>query len=204
VLRSDRRLDDVQIDVYGPDGARIGGGRSPAGGRDRVPLDWSSDGEIVRIDVRATDDAGISALLQLIPWSYAIPHEDVIFATASAEVDPAEAPKLEAAWSELERVVARYGAVVEVRLYVAGYTDTVGSAASNQALSDRRARAIAAWFRDRGFKGPIFYQGFGESAPAVPTPDETAEAANRRALYILAARPPATSADVPRGDWRPL
>jgi outer membrane protein OmpA-like peptidoglycan-associated protein len=204
VLAADRPLDDVQIDVFGPDNVRIGGGRTPAGGVDRVPVTWASEGEIVRIDVTARDDAGIAARLELIPWSYAIPHEDVIFATNAAEIAPSEVPKLEAAWTELQSVVARYGSVVEVRLYVAGYTDTVGDAASNQALSERRARSIAAWFRDRGFKGPVAFQGFGESAPAVPTADGVDEPRNRRALYVLAARPPATSADLPRADWRPL
>jgi outer membrane protein OmpA-like peptidoglycan-associated protein len=71
-------------------------------------------------------------------------------------------------------------------------------------LSERRARAIAAWFRRRGFTGPVSYQGFGETALAVPTPDETDEAANRRALYILAANPPPVSEQLPARAWKPL
>jgi hypothetical protein len=204
MLRADRPLDDIQVDVFGPENLRIGGSRTPAGGRSEVAVSWSSHGEVVRIDVRATDDAGIGTLLELIPWAYAIPHEDVVFETNSAEIRPSEQPKLEKAWHELERVVAKYGSVVQVQLFVAGYTDTVGSASSNQALSERRARSIASWFRARGFKEAIFFQGFGESALAVSTPDETAEAANRRAIYILAARPPVTSHDIPHDHWKKL
>lgn len=204
VLRSSRPLSDIQIDVFGPGNERIGGARAVVQGQDRVALEWASEGEIVRIDVLGTDADGIAAKLELIPWSYAIPHEDVIFASGSHTIDDEQAPKLEQAWSELEAVLVRYGSVVQVRLYVAGYTDTVGSAATNQALSERRARSIAAWFRDRGFEGTIAYQGFGESALAVATPDSTDQAANRRALYILAARPPAPSGDLPRADWKPL
>lgn len=204
VLRADRPIDDIEIDVYGPGNERIGGGRSPGGRADRVQVGWASEGEIVRIDVKATDDAGIASKLELIPWSYQIPHEDVVFETASDAITPSEVPKLEAAWARLQEVVARYGQVVQVRLYVAGYTDTVGPAASNQALSERRARSIAAWFRDRGFGEPIFYQGFGESVLAVPTADQTDEPANRRAIYILAAEVPRPSPDLPRADWKPL
>lgn len=204
VLRSSRPLSDVQIDVFGPGNERIGGSRTLVRRQDHVSLEWASEGEIVRIDVLGTDAHGIAAKLELIPWSYAIPHEDVIFASGSHAIDDDQNPKLEKAWSELEEVLARYGSVVKVRLYVAGYTDTVGSAATNQALSERRARSIAAWFRDRGFEGPIAYQGFGESALAVATPDSTDEPANRRALYILAAQPPAPSSDLPRADWKPM
>ena len=34
---------------------------------------------------------------------------------------------------------------------------------------------------------PIYFQGFGEEVLAKPTPDETDEPLNRRALYILSA-----------------
>jgi outer membrane protein OmpA-like peptidoglycan-associated protein len=67
-----------------------------------------------------------------------------------------------------------------------------------------RALAIASWFRENGFKGEIHYQGFGEDGQLVKTLDETAEPANRRAIYILAAEAPPTSEQLPRSAWRPL
>ena len=82
--------------------------------------------------------------------------------------------------------------------------DTVGDAASNQGLSERRARAIAAWFRQRGFRGAVWYQGFGEGVLAVGTPDETDEPANRRAIYVLAADKPPVSDVLPRQAWKRL
>jgi outer membrane protein OmpA-like peptidoglycan-associated protein len=94
--------------------------------------------------------------------------------------------------------------VVEIQLYVAGYTDTVGNSASNQGLSERRAKSIARWFSTRGFAQPIHFQGFGEDALAVGTPDETDQAANRRAIYILAAQPPPTGPTLPRSAWHRL
>jgi hypothetical protein len=51
---------------------------------------------------------------------------------------------------------------------------------------------------------PVFYEGFGEESPAVPTPDETAEAGNRRAEYIIAVEDPALK-DAPFPPrWRRL
>jgi outer membrane protein OmpA-like peptidoglycan-associated protein len=159
------------------------------------------DGEIVKIEVRVQDDAGLWTDLTLSPWFYAIPHEDVVFASGSAALETGELGKLEGCWAEVKKVLDRYGSVVQISLYVAGYTDTVGAPDANRALSKARADAIARWFVRRGFPGPVRAQGFGEAALAVPTPDETDSAPNRRALYLLAAEPPPPSADLPADDW---
>lgn len=204
-LRADRPLKDVVVDVYGgDDGSRIGGGRQPGQDLSELDVAWSSEGEILRIDVTATDQSGFQSVLTLLPWSYAIPHEDVVFDSNQAAITAAEEPKLEAAWAHVKETLDKYGDIVDMELFVAGYTDTVGDAASNKALSLRRARAIAQWFRKRGFTRPIHIQGFGESALAVPTGDGVDEARNRRSLYVLAARPPARSADLPTASWQAL
>lgn len=166
---------------------------------------WSDGGqEVVKLDVVCKDDNNFVGKLQLSPWQALIPHEDVVFASNSAEIPEDEVRKLEASWTELESAVRLYGSVVDVQLFVAGYTDTVGDAGSNQVLSQRRAKAIGAWYRQRGFTGSIFYQGFGESVLAVPTPDQTDHPSNRRVLYILASRVPAVSTDLPSKNWRKL
>lgn len=204
VLQSDRPLADVKIDVFGVGGASIGGGRQPGTGLTRLPLSWTSEGEIVRIDVRGTDADGAFAVLTLLPWSYQIPHTDVIFESNQAVVRASQEPLLEEAWGHVEETLAKYGEVVPIELFVAGYTDTVGPVEHNQALSSRRARAIAEWFRARGFDRPIHYQGFGESVLAELTPDGTDEPANRRALYVMAAQRPPVSTDLPRRHWTRL
>lgn len=205
VLRSDRPLKRVELRVFGGQaGEEIGGGAVDLSGMTEAPLTWTGQGEVLRIQVVATDTYGVQSELVLLPWSYQIPHEDVIFESGEAAVVEAEAPKLEAAWGHIEETQRKYGAIVEMELFVAGYTDTMGDAASNQALSERRARAIAQWFRKRGFSGPIWTQGFGESVLAVGTPDSTDEPANRRAVYVLAAAQPRKSPDLPRSNWRAL
>lgn len=160
-----------------------------------------ASGEVAIIRLRAYDIHGFSSVLDLLPWHYDIPHEDVIFESNKAEIRAQEEPKLIDVKKEIDAVFERYRKIAKANLYVAGYTDTVGNASSNQALSQRRAKAIAVWFQEKGFEGKIYYQGFGESALAVPTGDGVDQAENRRALYIVAAEAPPRSTDLPRKNW---
>jgi outer membrane protein OmpA-like peptidoglycan-associated protein len=160
--------------------------------------------EILQLVVTGWDQQNFPGQVVLSPWSYAIPHEDVIFETGSSAIDSVQVPKLQAAYTQVQSVLRKYGDVVIVQLYVAGYTDTVGSKEANKALSTSRAASIATWFKRAGFKGAVFFQGFGESALAVPTGDDTAEARNRRAIYILAASTPKVSGEIPSTLWTPI
>jgi len=203
VVDASRPLTHLEVSVFGPGGAEVGASSVGVPGVARTDLEWvqEPDTEAVKLVLTGSDANGFAARLELLPWTYLIPHEDVVFETASDVVRPSETPKLEAAWTDLQRVLEKYGAVVEVQLFVAGYTDTVGTTEYNRGLSERRARSIARWFRERGFTAPIWHQGFGEQVLAVATPDETDEARNRRAIYILSAEPPPPSEEIPRQGW---
>ena len=78
----------------------------------------------------------------------------------------------------------------------------MGAPAYNLALSQRRAQSIAAWFRKRGLRLPVLYEGFGELAPLVGTPDQTDEPRNRRVDYILAVEDPVLKATRHRAAWK--
>ncbi len=133
-----------------------------------------------------------------------IPHDDIVFESGKWDIRPTEETKLDAPLQRIAAEIAKVAGVLPITLYVAGYTDTVGSAADNLELSRKRAQSIAAWFRRRGLKVPILHQGFGEAALAVPTPDNTDEARNRRAVYVLATTAPPASAGFPGGAWQRL
>ena len=79
-------------------------------------------------------------------------------------------------------------------LFVTGHTDTVGADKDNLALSRNRARSIATYFRQKGFRMPIFFVGYGERSLRVKTGDNVDEARNRRADYTLTLQPPPTLA----------
>ena len=65
---------------------------------------------------------------------------------------------------------------------VLAHTDTTGTPAVNQALSDKRAAAVATYLARHGVaKARIASKGYGESAPLYPVDTtETQRAANRR------------------------
>lgn len=162
------------------------------------------DAEIGRIEVRVTDPSGAYHLTTLVPWSVYIPHKEVTFANDSSAIAPAEVPKLEASLAKITETLAKYQAVGPIRLYVVGHTDTVGSAKYNLGLSLKRAQAIAAWFRTGAPDLPIAYEGFGEQALRVPTPDNTSEPRNRRVDYILSVEDPVLPASDFQPTWKTL
>jgi OmpA-OmpF porin, OOP family len=72
------------------------------------------------------------------------------------------------------------------RIEVTGYTDTSGNAAANQALSERRAKAVAAALaRDGVAKDEITVRARADSNLAVPTGPDVAEPRNRRVEIVL-------------------
>jgi outer membrane protein OmpA-like peptidoglycan-associated protein len=88
------------------------------------------------------------------------------------------------------------GGVVTVQ--VTGYTDTSGSAAYNQRLSERRAYHVAQILTHKGVPwNAMMIGGRGENDLAIPTPDGVREPRNRRVM--VAADPSANGKGAPRG-----
>jgi len=206
--RADRVVGSAHLAVITPDGPifdeDVDVGENAAG--DDLWLEWSGGNsrDVLRLDVTLTDRWGFYSFENIFPWSLEIPHTDINFDTGQHAVRDDEKHKVDSAYKEAKDVFDRCSKYVEVRLYIAGYTDTVGPAGDNQGLSERRARSIAQEFRSRGFSGPLYYQGFGETGLAIATEDSVEMEANRRAMYILASRPPARSDNFPRGNWKKL
>lgn len=203
----DRATSKVEVTALGSKGVQVGYGLAPLGGAANAPVnvEWKQDGgEVLKIKIRGFDTDGFWSELELSPWSYSIPHDDVVFASNSADIAVGEAPKLTTALADARAVLEKYGADVIIKLYVGGHTDTVGNAGSNQKLSMGRARAIASWFKKSGFPGQIYYQGYGEGSPAVDTGDEVDEVRNRRASYVLAATPPEAAGGGGDFGWQEL
>ncbi|MCC7283929.1 MAG: OmpA family protein [Acetobacteraceae bacterium] len=87
-------------------------------------------------------------------------------------------------------VVAEAAAAVQqtgsARIEVSGHTDTVGSAQYNQALSMRRAEAVAGELERRGIpRSEVVLQAFGFTRPLVPTGPNVREPQNRRVEIVL-------------------
>lgn len=200
-VEANRPIRRVRVEVLSDEGVRTSAEATPES--TAFPVRWAPlAGEVLRVSIEAWDRHGFRAGIELSPWRVDIPHEDVHFATGASEIPATEVGKLEGSLAALRQALQKYGRWVKVRLFVAGHTDRVGSGDHNRRLSAHRARSIARWFRAQGVRVPIAYAGFGEDSPLVATPDGVAEARNRRAEYIVAAKPPATP--VPAQGWTSL
>jgi outer membrane protein OmpA-like peptidoglycan-associated protein len=159
---------------------------------------------ILRIEVWGHDTAGRYTGIQITPWNVSIDHEEVNFETDSAAIRDSEVPKLQASLDKIKEILGRHKDLPGIALYIAGHTDTVGSPEHNLTLSRKRAQSIASWFRSKGLKLPVSYEGFGEYTPIVKSGDEVAEAKNRRVDYILSLEPPRLPASSVTFGWRGL
>lgn len=160
--------------------------------------------EIGRVDIRVSDPNDAFRSFSLYPWSVYIPHEEVTFATGSASIAASELPKLAASLGKITDALAKHKELGPIKLYIAGHTDTVGKPQYNLDLSRKRAQAIAGWFRKNGLRLPIAFEGFGEQALRIATPDNTDEPRNRRVDYILSIEDPVLRATDFRPVWKPV
>ena len=204
VAHPSRPVEKAIVNLYGAGNTQVDFAEGDLSDPSNPTFAWTNPAEVVKVVVEVMDSAGFTGTLDLIPWNYAIPHEDVVFASGQHAIDADQTPKLDKAWTEVVDVMNTYGSMVVIKLYVGGYTDTMGDNGGNQNLSDRRAKSIAQWFRSTGFSGEIYYQGFGEDGQAVGTGDSVDEPRNRRAVYILAAQQPPPNAELPRSNWKSL
>jgi outer membrane protein OmpA-like peptidoglycan-associated protein len=163
---------------------------------------WTPPAEAVaRIEVYGYDVNDYFKGVAITPWSFEIPHEDVVFETDSAEIRPSEAGKLQASLALIQKQLPRAQHLGAVTLFIVAHTDTVATAEYNQELSTRRAQSLARWFRGHGLKLPIAYSGMGERALKVQTPDNVDEPRNRRADYMLGLEPPRFKSSGASPSW---
>ena len=117
------------------------------------------------VDVSSTDNG--QAISVNLP-------DGVTFATGSSAISPTFQ-------ATLDKVAQSLRDYPDSLIDVYGFTDTVGSTASNQALSESRARAVASYLTSRGVASArIRWQGFGEQQLKVATGDNVNEPLNRR------------------------
>lgn len=96
------------------------------------------------------------------------------FDVGKAEIKPQAISVLgEVAWT-----LKRYNRTL---VDVLGHTDSTGSAAANQALSQRRAQAVSAYLSSHGTRAArIATKGYGATRPIADNATETGRALNRR------------------------
>jgi OmpA family len=128
----------------------------------------------------------LSALL--VPTAYAqqtVPGQFVVFfATDEATLSP-DAVRV------IDEAAAAYQQTGAAEITVTGHTDTVGSAAYNLELSERRAEVVANELIRRGVPATdIVTVGRGEEDLLIPTADGVNEPRNRRVEIVVPQPPP--------------
>lgn len=122
-----------------------------------------------------------AAYAELTGMGVEIARETVYFAFDSAAISDQEQ-------SEINDFVAKMAPMNNIVLYVEGHTDTSGSSAYNQRLSERRADAVRKELVSQGMNVAHVkkqdVKAVGESQPAVATGDGVKEARNRRVEII--------------------
>lgn len=122
---------------------------------------------------------------KLLPFNYKqIRYTSVFFGTDGMNLDDAD--KL-----SLDKVARYVMADKEVkRVYIAGYADDRGRKSYNNAVSEHRARAVAAYLKTLGLSESLFkVTWFGATRPFAPNDTEENMAKNRRVLVEIQKNP---------------
>ena len=111
----------------------------------------------------------------------------ITFAFNDASVQPQFRPTLD----EVSSILSQYP---KTFIDVYGHTDSDGSDAYNQTLSERRAQSVAGYLTSHGVQSArIATRGFGETQPIASNATEEGKAANRRVEIKIS---PVTESDV--------
>jgi len=104
---------------------------------------------------------------------------DVLFATGQATLT-------QGGMSNLRKLADALAQNPERTVLVEGFTDSVGSAASNQSLSERRAAAVRSALMGMGVdERRIAMKGYGEAYPVAPNDTAGNKQLNRRVEIVL-------------------
>lgn len=104
--------------------------------------------------------------------------KNVFFASGSASLLPESI-------AELERLRALLLDNPTLRIQINGHTDSVGSDADNQVLSENRAKAVYTYLLENGIgEERLRFKGFGESKPLDTNDTEQGRQLNRRTEFV--------------------
>ena len=104
---------------------------------------------------------------------------DVLFDVDRATLKPGAREKL----ARIAGILASYP---DLKIEIEGHADSTGSEEYNQALSERRAQSVRAYFNQQGVTTPIVAAvGFGESRPVATNGTAAGRQQNRRVEVIV-------------------
>ena len=157
--------------------------RSFVGRAERGSADWSNFNHSVLLGIRYAFNAAPPPVPVVAPAPAAAPAPARTFLVF---FDFDRADLTDRARAIIAEAATNAGRVGTTRIEIAGHADRSGTPQYNQALSERRAAAVAAELERRGIaRSAMTVQAFGESRPLVPTADGVREPQNRRVEIVL-------------------
>ncbi len=107
--------------------------------------------------------------------------EKVLFSTGKADLNSAS-------YRSLDKLVTVLNKYPDTDLEIDGHTDNVGTDDFNQALSERRARAVYEYVSSHNISASrVRTRGWGETAPKCDNTSESGKACNRRVEFQIFA-----------------
>lgn len=141
----------------------------------RLPQGWTAETEI---SVKPLAGAVDSAVCQRL-FSEILAKGRIRFESGKSNIDPDS-------YSLLDQLVAIAMRCPTTMVEVAGHTDTDGDDAANQALSQRRARAVVDYMTAAGLSGErLMAQGYGSAHPIASNDTEEGKTQNRRIEFTV-------------------
>lgn len=105
----------------------------------------------------------------------------ILFASGSADLSTSSEKNLD----QLGKVLNSYP---DTNIEIQGHSDNVGEDSLNQALSESRANAVAAYLRNKNVPSErITTRGFGDAAPKYSNDSEKGRSENRRVEFLITA-----------------
>jgi outer membrane protein OmpA-like peptidoglycan-associated protein len=104
---------------------------------------------------------------------------NIFFETAKWDLKPES-------MTELDLVVKYLRENPNLKIEISGHTDNVGSQASNQSLSEKRAQAVVDYLKEKGIdQARLIAKGYGQTKPAYPNDSDENRAKNRRIEFEI-------------------
>ena len=168
------------MDILGGDSFGVTSSSAPGSGSVKLHNQFNQSGILsIRYAFNTPPPPGLTPPPAPAPTPHQARSYEVLFALGSAALD-----------AQGRRTIGEAAQAAQTgqdaRIEVSGNTDTSGSPAANQALSERRAKAVTdALVRAGVTKDNIAVTAFGDTKPQVPTGPGIVEARNRRVEILL-------------------
>ncbi|MEH6774148.1 MAG: OmpA family protein, partial [Cereibacter changlensis] len=178
------------VEVTGVTGSRQASGRIS-----QVLADKLGQGQTYKVSVRYDEKLDPTAALPTPQECAArinavVAKQKIIFTPGSAEIDASVRGTLDA-------LAEVFRECPDLKMEIAGHTDSQGSEGGNQALSQARAEAVVLALQGRRVKiGGLTAVGYGEANPIADNGSEEGREANRRIDFVLK--------DLPRAEPAPV